>query len=201
MREHVQSPKRFLNALLTIVSGAVVSSFFLFSTASAAPTLQTVYRLYNPYTGLHLQTIDSNEDSALTTAVILDGKPYVWKNETPTFDAYAATSNTCPTGTEQVYRVYNHRNGDHLLTADSNEAAILTQSPTLKNDWSSEGIGFCAYATQVAGTIPVYRLYNTANGEHFLTADQTEAYGLNGVHNWHIETADNGGVAFYANPY
>lgn len=184
-----------------MAGSAVLAAFFLFSSASAAPTLETVYRLYNPNTGLHLQTIDANENNILTTLVILDGKPYVWKDETPTFDAYAATSGTCASGTEPVYRVYDSRNGDHLLTADSNEAAILTQSPALKNDWSNEGVGFCAYATQVAGTVPVYRLYNTVNGEHFLTADQTEAYSLNGSHNWHIETADNGGVAFYANPY
>lgn len=201
MRESYYRPKQFLNALWAVLSSAIISSLFFVGTANAAPTLQTVYRLYNPSTGLHLQTIDGNEDSILTTLVVLDGKLLVWKNETPTFDAYTAVGGACPSGTEPIYRVYNHVDGDHLLTADSNEASILTQSPVLKSSWSSEGIGFCAYATQVSGTVPVYRLYNGVSGEHFLTADQTEAYGLNGTHNWYLETADNGGVAFYANPH
>lgn len=64
--------------------------------------------------------------------------------------------------------------------------------------WQYEGVGFCADATKVAGTVPVYRFYSEATKEHLYTVDEHEKstlIGLNDPGVWRYE-----GVAFYAYP-
>jgi hypothetical protein len=167
----------------------VTAAIFNQSTAHATSGLMPVYRLYNTTSIQHLMTIDSNENSTLL------GNP-VWKEENASFQAYPATNNNCTAGTEPVYRIVEQRSGEHLLTADTNEVNFWTVT---NRTWYSEGIGFCAYSTQVAGTSPVYRLYNSQNGEHLLTADTNEVNSLNGHYNWSIEVNGTNGIVFYAN--
>lgn len=159
------------------------------SIAGATPSPQTVYRLDNQASGQHLLTIDSNENSTLL------GNP-VWHAETSTFSALLTAGGSCASGTEVVHRLYNSASGEHLLTADNNEATWLTANPTYSH-WYTEGIAFCAYSTQVAGTKPVYRLFNSQSGEHLLTADSNEVSSLTAnqsTNHWYLE-----GTAFYAN--
>ena len=172
-----------------------------YSNVKAATTNQVpVFRLYDSYSGQHLQTISSYQDQVLSSNAILDGNLVIWTNESPTFYAFNLINGLCPAGTVPVYQLYNDKSGEHLLTADLNEVNVLTSNSSQDN-WFSEGVNFCDYRNQVTGTVPVYRLYNDKSGEHLLTADLNEVNALNGKNNWSIEYADNNGVAFYASYY
>jgi hypothetical protein len=149
----------------------------------------------------HLFTIDQHKDIALLGNSI-------WRNEKPSFAAFSASAGNCPIGTIAVYRLVNAATGQHFLTADLNEIKVLTTKPQTFYGDGSYGdftdlahidIGLCAYATQVAGTVPVWRLFNSVSGEHLWTTDSNEVKALNGHANWHIEIG-NSGVAFYAYP-
>lgn len=172
-------------ALFSLIAIATLLSA---TEASAVSSLGPVYRLYNNTAIQHLMTADNYERTMLP-------KNPMWKEETPTFQAYTADNGSCPDGTIPVYRIVQQRSGEHLLTADTNEVDFWTKVNKL---WYSEGVGFCAYATQVPGTSPVYRLHNSQNGEHLLTADADEVTSLNGHHNWSLEVNGRGGVVFYA---
>jgi hypothetical protein len=180
----VRAKIRFFKLLNAVFMSVIFAFMFGAGSASANTSLMPVYRLYNSASGQHLLTIDENEYTTLQTS---------------TFEAYPLDNGSCDGGLIPVYRLVNGYDGQHFLTADSSEATFLTENYNTDH-WYSEGVGFCDYSTQVAGSIPVYRLYNSVSGEHFLTADTNEANTLNGTHNWFIETLDNGGIAFYAKP-
>ena len=164
----------------------IASLLLLTHPVSAATSPQTVYRLYNVARRQHLLTLDSHEDETLI-------QNPVWRNETPTFTALPeALPSVCGTGTVPVHRLLNRYSGEHFLTADANEYAFWTQQHLY--DFIDEGIAFCAYSTQVTGSVPVHRLVSYVTGEHFLTADANEVNYLLG-HNWYSE-----GIAFYTTP-
>jgi hypothetical protein len=169
-------------ASLTVV---MISLFALNGSTALAASPTLVYRLYNPLIKQHLQTIDANENSALMSRG--------WTSESSTFQALSAAGGSCGSGTEAVYRMFNSSDNDHMLTPDLNEATVIAAN----RDWHNEGIAFCAYATQVTGTKPVYRLFggNGGSQEHFLTGDANEASFL-GSHGWATEA---NGITFYAN--
>lgn len=159
---------------------------------SAQPaTAQPVYRLYYPFTGQHLQTVDPREVSVLTTLVVLDGVRFVWQSERPTFAAYPPAVGGCATGLEPVYRLYNRSDGDHLLTADPNELAALTRPG--QSGWAPESVAFCADPVEAGSTIPVYRVVRADGREHLLTGDRQEFTRLVST-GW----GRSEGVAFYA---
>jgi hypothetical protein len=150
-----------------------------------------VFRLYYPFTGQHLQTVDPHEVTVLTTLVILDGVRFVWQTERPTFRAYAASGGSCPAGSAPVYRLYDSLDGDHLLTADPNERMTLA-APGVSG-WAAEGVAFCADRVPSASTAPVYRILRSDGREHLLTADRQEVARLL-ASGW----GRSEGVAFYA---
>lgn len=95
-----------------------------------------------------------------------------------------------------MQRIVDEATGEHLLISDPHEASVLLA--TLPRFYP-EGVAFCAYATQAAGTIPVIRLVNSVTGLHMWTAAQAEVTALNGHGGWHLDSGTNG-VAFYAFP-
>lgn len=66
-----------------------------------------------------------------------------------------------------VYRMYNRSTGEHLLTADLNEAVTLWSG-----GWRYEGRPWMQSTD--AADVPVYRLFNPATGEHLYTVDRNE---------------------------
>lgn len=82
-------------------------------------------------------------------------KPIIWRPDMrPDFNIYS----------EDVYRVYNPYNGNHLWTTSKNENDGLQ-----KMGWKPEGI-----AWQNSFILPVYRLYNTSTQDHLLTTSLKE---------------------------
>ncbi len=123
----------------------------------------TMYRLYNP-NGRHHFTMSEAERDAL----VEQG----WIDEGAAWEAPRG-------GVHAVYRLYDPASGDHLLTADYNEAHGLQDA-----GWAYEGVPFFA---QPGGTgTPVYRLYDPNGNEHFYTASEDEMNAL--VHGgWQYE--------------
>jgi hypothetical protein len=72
-----------------------------------------------------------------------------------------------------VYRLLNPIDSTHLFTTDFNEYSIL---PTV--GWIPEGVAFLAFdlPLTVAGvpSVPLYRVFNLASGQHLLTTDENE---------------------------
>ncbi|MBT1172697.1 glycoside hydrolase family 25 protein [Bifidobacterium sp. MA2] len=129
----------------------------------------SVYRLYNPNSGLHHYTTVYNE--ALTLATI------GWRYEGVSFLASDSGS--------PVYRLYNPNDGNHLFTMQNGERLILASQ-----GWKDEGV---AWYVDAKAANPVYRLYNPNSGEHVYTtnADEYEQVGQAG---WQQE-----GVAWRTN--
>jgi hypothetical protein len=67
-----------------------------------------------------------------------------------------------------LYRMVNGMS--HLFTTSFDE----TQQAKAKG-FQSEGIGYFVAKTQIANTVPLYRLHNATTGDHFYTRDEAEA--------------------------
>ena len=115
---------------------------------------QTMYRLFNPYSGEHIYTADEVECYHLAnTGWNFEGRAWL----------APSVSNT------PVYRLCNPNNGDHHYTTDIGERDILAVS-----GWTYEGIGW--YSDDLGGT-PLNRLFNPntlSAGAHHYTIDDNE---------------------------
>lgn len=112
------------------------------SCASAA----TLLRVYNPNSGEHHYTANTNERNHLVKVG--------WRNE--------GTAWETPSKGNAVHRLYNPNNGgDHHYTVNINEVNMLKRA-----GWRYEGV-----AWQSGGSTPVYRLYNpnAKTGTHHYT--------------------------------
>lgn len=116
------------------------------SSSSAA-----LYRLYNPWTGEHLFSVNYGEVEKLC--------PLGW-----VFEGIAASVDL--TSGKPVYRLYNPWTGDHHYTTDL--AEVVRNE---KLGWKNEGIAFCS-----KGKVGVVSLYNPfAKGfYHHYTTDPAE---------------------------
>lgn len=140
--------------------------------ASSAET-QVMWRLYNPNTGEHFYTANTNERDRLFSLG--------WNKEGQAWVA-PVTSST------PVYRLYNPvvKGGDHHYTTNANERDML-----VGKGWHYEGIGWYSDDAQ---RVALQRLYNphAETGTHHYTVDTNEADHLAGA-GWRRE-----GVAWYA---
>lgn len=128
-------------------------------------------RLYNPNSGEHFFTIDTQEASHLASLG--------WRLELQ--EAVVPESSEHP-----VYRAYNPNNGDHHYTMNKAEIDHL-----VKVGWRAEGIAW--YSADATMGKPVYRLYNpnAKVGSHHLTPILSERDYLVSL-GWHAE-----GVTYY----
>lgn len=87
------------------------------------------------------------------------------------------------TGGSPVYRLYNLQTGRHYYTLSSGERDFLVnlvpppptgQPDTRTNGWRNEGVEGYMFASQVSGTLPVYKLYNRNSGVHVYTITKNE---------------------------
>lgn len=83
-----------------------------------------------------------------------------------------------------MYRVYNPYSGEHLFTADLNEARVLSGK-----GWRWEGVG---WVVPLVSDNPVYRLYNPYSGDHHYTLDLNE-YNVLAGYGWRQE-----GIGWYS---
>lgn len=168
-----------------ILAGAVAAAFLSCPLQAHASTVvhvnlkgETVaMRLYNPYTGEHLFSENGNEVQNLS-ANGWNFEQFAWKGE----------------GDAHVYRLYSPwgRGGDHHYTIDKTEVEKCIQS-----GWSlDEGATLTVSSTQKEGYLPVYRLYNPYEQDHYhhFTTDRNEA-NARIADGWRDE-----GVAWYVAP-
>ena len=122
-----------------------------------------VYRFYNAKTGDHFYTISEDEKTILVKNT--------QGNYLPEGVAFYA-NNTQASGSVPVYRLYNSTTGDHFYTISEDEKNALANNS--QSGYASEGVAFYAYASQVSGSSPVYRFFNSATGDHFYTISEDE---------------------------
>ena len=127
------------------------------------PTGMPVYRLANNKDSCHVFTNNVKERDAL----IGNG-----------FSYEGVGFNTPIKGTQALYRFYNSVRNCHFLTASEAEKNALIAAPSL--GYSLEGtIGnVWASGSAIAGSAPVYRLFNSGNGQHHFTMNQLERAAL-----------------------
>jgi hypothetical protein len=120
-----------------------------------------VYRFYNKKSSTHFYTPSAEEAEMV-------------KVKWPTVFDYEGIAYVYDSGraTKPLWRFYNKANGSHFYTASDDEKdAILAKWP---NIFSLDGPTYPVCPAQVAGSSPVWRFYNKANGSHFYTASAEE---------------------------
>ncbi|MGL9746472.1 MucBP domain-containing protein [Enterococcus sp. DIV0170] len=153
--------------LLTLgFSVFAVTSIVLFADAAEAADM---HRLYNPNSGEHFYTANTNEKNHLTKVG--------WKSE--------GIGWTAPSSGNAVYRLYNKNAGDHHYTMNANEKNHL-----VKVGWKYEGIG---WYSDTKKAVPLYRAYNpnAKAGSHNYTVNYVEQKNLL-KHGWRNE-----GISWY----
>lgn len=167
-------------ALRGKVSGSVARVFAVCALALAflcawcqsayAQNLDTMYRLYNPWSGEHLYTNSTEERDALKKAGWL-GEGVGW---------FAPAKSNTP-----VYRLYNPFSGDHHYTLSKSEYDTLGSI-----GWQREGTG---WYSDDAKSEPLYRVFNpyVVVGTHHYTTSIEEYESLGRI-GWNKE-----GIAWY----
>lgn len=136
---------------IMIASFAFVG-FGIGTSVAQADAWQDMYRLYNPNSGEHFYTANSNEKAHL--------QKVGWR--------YEGVGWVAPLTGKPVYRLYNPNVGDHHYTMNLGE-----QKSLLKVGWKDEGIGWYSDANE---GIKVWRAYNpnAKTGSHNYTINPTE---------------------------
>lgn len=158
--------KKLLSGIFAAVALLLGGALFINAEDVDAATL---LRVYNPNSGEHHYTANTNERNHLVKVG--------WRNE--------GTAWETPAKGAAVYRLYNPNNGgDHHYTVNANEKNHL-----VKVGWRYEGISW-----QSGGSVPVYRLYNpnAKTGTHHYTLHEYEKNNLVRV-GWRYE-----GIGFYS---
>ncbi len=88
-------------------------------------------------------------------------------------------------GSVPVFRYFDVGTGDHFYTTSINELDGGNTNSNLTTGYRFEGVGFFAFPTQVANSVPVFRYFNTGNGDHFYTTNFNEL--KNGGNGWVLE--------------
>ena len=173
-----------------------------------------VYRFYNTSTGDHLYTASEDEKNTINNnpqwGYNIEGIAfYAYDSQLPKPDGAiniyrfynSSTGNHFYTASENekisisqvpIYRFYNPNSGDHFYTASENEKSILAN--TNKSGYLIEGVAFYAYNSQITNTLPVYRFFNSANGDHFYTISEDEKKSLIDNPQWGYSYEN---IAFY----
>lgn len=126
--------------------------------APVNPSGQNIFRMYNPYSGEHLYTTDTNEADALLRS------GWDWEG-----------TSSVPNSGDSVYRLCNPYSGEHLYTTSFNEYKTLSGS-----GWNGEGEKF--HSSDSSGK-PFYRIYNPWGSgvtAHTYTTDSNELNTLTG---------------------
>ncbi len=138
---------------LVALLAALVCGFAPMTASAAEKKAETMYRLYNEFTGEHFYTSSAAERSSLVRSG--------WDDEGVAWIAPASSKTP-------VYRLYNPyaEGGDHHYTRDLGEYRTLQ-----KLGWRAEGTGWYS-----GGSVAVYRQYNpnATTGTHNYTPNKVE---------------------------
>ena len=114
---------------------------------------ETVYRLFNPYSGEHFFTKSAKERDELANVG--------WEKEGEAFTGPSVSST-------KVYRLYNPYSSDHHYTRSEKEYNDLGEI-----GWQKEDVAW--YSADESSGIRVYRLYNpyaTVGSHHYTTSEK-----------------------------
>lgn len=146
-----------------------------------------VYRFWSPaFANAHFFTTSGGE------AVHIIDTDANWLYEGVAFTALTWSGSACSAGLP-VYRFHSDVFSSHFYTqSEAEKDALITGDP----NWTYEGVAYCAYPSQAAGSTPVYRFWSPVFDKHFYTASQAESDHIQEADpNWRFE-----GVAFYVLP-
>ncbi len=96
-----------------------------------------------------------------------------------------------------IYRFWSDQNQSHFYTASEEEKNHVINAYDDKV-WRYEGAAYSVHASQIAGTIPVYRFWSDQNQSHFYTASEEEKNHVINAYDdkvWRYE-----GAAYYIYP-
>ncbi|HEY4752001.1 MAG TPA: FG-GAP-like repeat-containing protein, partial [Candidatus Limnocylindrales bacterium] len=150
-------------------------------------TTAKVYRFWSPaFTNAHFYTTSGSE------AVHIIDTDANWLYEGVAFTALTWSASSCSAGLP-VYRFHSNVYNSHFYTQSEDEKnALIAGDP----NWTYEGVAYCAYPSQQAGSTPLYRFWSPVFGKHFFTASQAESDHIRASDpNWQYE-----GIAFYVLP-
>ncbi len=140
-------------------------AFYAYDPGAAQPSgTLPVYRFYNSTTGDHFYTASESEKDSL-----VNNSSSGYSLEGTVFFADASQADPAEVA---VYRFYDSIKGKHFYTASTDERNALQNNPQW--GYAYEGVAFYAYPSQITGTLPVYRFYNSTTGDHFYTASESE---------------------------
>jgi choice-of-anchor C domain-containing protein len=145
----------------------------------------SVYRFYNPRSRGHFFTTNEGERDTLLNNPQWG---YIYENE-----GFKASEIPGPYETP-IYRFYNPKSQGHFFTASEAEKNTVLANPQW--GYQFENVGFYAYGSQVAGSVPVYRFYNPFSQGHFFTINEAEKNTVLANPQWGYSFE---GVGFYAN--
>ena len=143
----------------TIAKGST-GNVTLYAKWKLAVQTDTMWRLYNKYTGEHFYTSNESEKKSLVAVG--------WKDENVGWYAPTKSSSSTP-----VYRLYNKyvSGGDHHYTLSASERDNL-----VKLGWSYEGVAWYSSKSTDISAKPLYRQYNP--------------YATTGTHNYTLSTSE-----------
>lgn len=140
---------------ISVLMGATLALVTVVGAPVKAADEVSVFRAYNPVSGEHLYSKNTEEIDNL----VLSSS---WKYEGV---AWTGVNNGV-----NVYRLLNPDTGEHHYTKDTNEVKVLAES-----GWKNEGAVWVAPASS---QYPVYRLFNSraksAVGAHHYTSSENE---------------------------
>lgn len=148
-----------------VVVGQVDSGIFRVFYTTAPGAAVNRYRLYSPYTLEHLFTTDFNEYTVL-------GQTGAWIQEGAASRMHNGPVNVSGVEGVPYYRLYDYISRWHHWTTDRNEYFTLRQ---FTYRYIAEGVDGYIFPSQVAGTVPWYRLtLPSIPGLHHWTTDLNE---------------------------
>lgn len=140
-------------ALLAAAAAFAVMAVAAPANAQAATVSSIQYRLYNPYSGEHLYTSDTNEVNVLASRG--------WNREGEGWRAPKVSD-------DPIYRLYNPNSGEHHYTTDANEYRTLASI-----GWNQEGVKCYSDPAENVALTRLFNPYATENTHHY-TTDQNE---------------------------
>lgn len=150
-------------------------------TVQAVLDLTRFRRTYNSNADFHFFTTSLSEFNAVIAAG--------YRDETTKFSGFAVATEPV-TGGQTVYRLYNLQRGFHYYTTSAAERDFLVglvppNSPDFgRIGWRYERDEGFMYATQVPGTVEIFRLYNPVTGEHLFTESVDQRNGVLALGTW-----------------
>jgi len=79
-----------------------------------------------------------------------------------------------PYVTAPLYRYYHEGNKDHFYTANASEINATVNGQVGNHGYKCEGSIGHVFTSQVTGSVPLYRYWNSGSSDHFYTANPNE---------------------------